>query len=329
MSPERSESWWQPPKQFDEPAPPVDGLDNLEDGAVRLHRASWDDPIDDADERDGVLDLDDELEDESDEQDVVEPDDEEELLDRYDDEFLDDLDDSEPDDADDIDTELVDDVIDEDLESDDLDAELDDVTNDIDEAEPDDFDVVDHNEVDDLEDLDEYPTVGTRSFAGWSVPTETVATPVAREGISNRAFALGIVLIVLATILGVAIALSFDSSNDRSKDAPTPTTTARAEVRSETTVRSSTEAACNAEQARLEQAEFDYELGSTNHAYTDVHGLLESKKLDKAPTMLTITNARPANPPTVEWAGHVGKEFLDYEIHPIAGGPCVPTTTPG
>jgi hypothetical protein len=333
MSPERGESWWQPPKQFDEPAPPIDDVDEPDEVDVSLHRASWDDPADDADDRDAVLDLDDELgaelDDGPDERDDDRSDDEDELLDRYDDEFLDDLDDSEPTDADE-DVPLVEDVddLDDEVGPDDWDASASEELDDEDDLAEDDLaddDIVetDLEDVEDLEELDEYPTEDTRSFAGWTAPT-TTTTP--KEGLSNRAFALGVVLIVLATLLGVAIALSFDSSNDRSKDAPTSTSTAPTEVRSETTVRSSTEDACDAEQARLEQAEFDYELGSTNHAYTDVHGLLESKKLDKAPTMLTITNARPANPPTVEWAGHVGKEFLDYEIHPIAGGPCDPTT---
>jgi hypothetical protein len=164
---------------------------------------------------------------------------------------------------------------------------------------------------------------GAEIPVGWTSPTGNVAKPE----MGNRRFYLGVALIVAATAIGVAVALSLapDDGPDTGRSAATDTPTA---VRGETTVRrpGALSTACLDEKSRIQRAEQTYQRRSTSHQYTDMSGLVSSRALAAPSSWFVVVNENPGTPPIVQVDGAVIQEFEDFLVVPVPGGPCDTTT---
>jgi hypothetical protein len=165
-------------------------------------------------------------------------------------------------------------------------------------------------------DLEDHGT----SAMGWTSPTGDVIAPDP----GNRRFYVGVALILIATAIGVVVALSLGSSDGDGGDSTEPAvTTVPSEVRGATTIRPGVlSPTCAAEQQRLQDAEDTYQKGSVNGQYTDMTGLVNSGKLAAASTLFVITNEVAGTPPVASWAGFTADEYQDYLVLPIPDGPC-------
>jgi hypothetical protein len=159
---------------------------------------------------------------------------------------------------------------------------------------------------------------------GWTVPTGDVAPPDP----SNRRFYLGVVLIALATAVGVLAALRLAPDDGKDSRRSATSTTTPSAVRGETTVRQpgALSAACLDEKNRVQRAEQAYAGKDANHQYADMGGLVASGALTAPSSWFVIVNENLGTPPLAQVNGVALHEYEDFLVVPVPGGPCDTTT---